>query len=157
MKIYKALARDCDFSYLFIFSCYPLAATNVILTVQAVLWDGSTAFFKATINLSLLTAHLRIHRCGRAGSCSLAALYAVTLSSSSVVWQHFSKVTQSWMQRLWNAVQLVRVTGLHINNKVSTSPSLEQHGTCWSSWWDRHLLCWHPECFVQWYSTAESG
>lgn len=70
MKIYKTLVRGCDLSYLFICSCHPLAATNVILTVQVVLWGGSTAFFKAAINLSLLTAHLRIHMCRRAGSCS---------------------------------------------------------------------------------------
>lgn len=70
MKIYKALVGGCDFSYLFIFSCHLPAATKVALTVQLVPWAGCTAFSKATVNLSLLTAHVGIRMCRRAGGGS---------------------------------------------------------------------------------------
>lgn len=67
MKIYKVLAGACDFSYLFVFSCHPPAATNVVLTTQLVLWGGCIAFSKATANLSLLIAHLGIRMFRRVG------------------------------------------------------------------------------------------
>lgn len=54
----------------FIFTCHPPAATNVVLTFQLVLWGGCVAFSKATINLSLLIAHLEIHMFRRVGSDS---------------------------------------------------------------------------------------